>query len=396
MRSAIRSSVLVLILAALHAPLRGDSIYLRSGYRLDGKVAEDRSTKERVVLDVDSVGSVTIDRSQVLAVEKNDRLAIRPEKPAPEGQLARAAFPGLVAVHLKKGHGYYGSGPIYGIPSGESNDVVLVLTIPGLGEIKVPKAAVDRLEPVEPLGASAGPAPAALGPRSIRTTHMVKLKNGSRIPGTLVQSPQNEPLKLDVGSIGRLYIPRDQVADLQDFTSVIQLPPETEPEKAESTAPPAAQPGAPPAAQPGVTPPPPAAAGGAPEAAPISPSLRSEIEEELYELTRWRTRNRVRAENNLVRIGPAAIPFLARVIHDPFELTRRAVARIVRDIGDPSGIPLLIDALLDEDGYVREISADALRRMTRRDFGYTPYAPLPRRLEAQRQWREWSDVEGRR
>jgi HEAT repeat protein len=87
--------------------------------------------------------------------------------------------------------------------------------------------------------------------------------------------------------------------------------------------------------------------------------------------------------------GPVVMPFLAQVARDPFELTRRAVARIIRDIGHPSGIPIAIDLLMDDDSFARETAAEALRSITGTDLGYQPYASHESRYKAQQRWRQW-------
>ncbi len=121
----------------------------------------------------------------------------------------------------------------------------------------------------------------------------------------------------------------------------------------------------------------------------MSPELKQEIQENILDLTRWRSRNRVNAERRLASLGPVVIPFLAQVSRDPFELTRRAVARIIRDIGHPSAIPIAIDLLMDEDNFVRETAAEALRSITGIDLGYQPYASHESRYQAQQRWRQW-------
>jgi hypothetical protein len=291
----------------------------------------------------------------------------------------------MVAVELKKGAGvYYGGGTIYGMKSPKSDDKVLVLAIPGAGEIRVPRSAVERITPVAPLGDTAAAVPAAAGSQSIRTTHVIQLKNGQVIRGSVVPGPENEPLKVDINTLGRITIPRSRIAKVEESPGEIRLP------SAEPPEPPAAEPtGPPPAAgETKAVPPPPAPLA-------VDPELRKEIEEQINNLTRWRARNRTSAESRLVTLGAPAVPYLRSLARDPFELTRRSVMRIVRDVADPVGIPLAIEGLLDEDGNVRELAAEALRKITGLDLGYRPYDPVPRRLDAYRRWRQWLEDEPR-
>ncbi len=193
-------SVVVLgVFAGLQAPLFGDTVHLKSGFTIDGKVSESPTDREKLIIELNSTGRLTIPKSQVEAVVQNARTGIVPEKPAEEGQAAPLIVPNMVAVTLKKGQGYYGVGSLYGVKSPQSNDRTLILSIPALGEVRLPQEAVERIEPVAPVGMGA-PAPAAAGPRTIRTTHRVKLLNGAVIPGTLVPSRPEEPLSTSARS----------------------------------------------------------------------------------------------------------------------------------------------------------------------------------------------------
>ena len=83
----------------------------------------------------------------------------------------------------------------------------------------------------------------------------------------------------------------------------------------------------------------------------------------MAELGRQRTRHRVRAERKLIAIGSPALVFLEPLTRHPFELTRRGTQRVVRDINDRAGAPLSIEALTDEDHYVRKLAYESLRKL---------------------------------
>jgi hypothetical protein len=375
-----RCFIVSLTAAGLHAPLFADTVYLKNGSQIDGKVSEERSNQESVVLLIDGAGALILPRSNIVSVEKNGRQGIAAPAPA-EGQPAKATLRDMVAVRLKKGKSYYGEGVVYGVPTAQSTDRTLVLSVPGLGEMKLPREGVEKVEPLKD-DLFARPAPAAAGPERIETRQLVTLKNGRKIRGTVVPGPQSEPLVVDVGSMGRLHIPRDRIASVEDAAGQIEIPAEAKEAPPAPPAPPEAESKEQPAPLPRGT-------------VSVDPQLRAEIHENIYDLSRWRSRNRVRAENNLKAIGAPAIPFLEGVARDPFELTRRAVMRIVREVGDPAGIPIAIEGLLDPDDYVRATAGEALRRMTRRSFGYNPYGPEPERLDGYRRWRDWWENEGR-
>jgi len=291
----------------------------------------------------------------------------------------------MMAIRMKKGTGYgtfYGDRPIHGVVSPDSDAKVLVLTIPGAdGRIRIPRSAVESIVPAETEPAGR-PVKEEDDARVIATTHVVVLKNGEKIRGDLVPTRESEPVKIDVDEIGRLSIPRGRVRSIIEEDGEIRVPkaepvepPPAPPETAEEPAP-----GEEVETQPGEK---------APPAGRIPAELRERIEEAIHDLTRWRSRDRVRAERQLVDIGPAAIPFLGGVARDPFDLTRRAVLRIIRDIGDPEGIPIAIEALLDEDRFVRETADEALKDLAGIDLGYRVDAPVQKRIDAYRRWVEW-------
>lgn len=113
------------------------------------------------------------------------------------------------------------------------------------------------------------------------------------------------------------------------------------------------------------------------------------------ELKRWRARNRVRAENHLRRAGIEALPYLEEASLHPFELTRRAALRLIRDLGDPRAIPMALSALEDEDRWVRHHAAEALHRMLAPHVGYdAEWAPERRRWaedKFHKAWETWVD-----
>ena len=85
------------------------------------------------------------------------------------------------------------------------------------------------------------------------------------------------------------------------------------------------------------------------------------MENFVAELGRQRNTNRVRAENALRGFGHHALPFVAKAASHPFELTRRAAQRIIRDAKDVRGAPLAIEALTDQDYFVRVHAHEALQ-----------------------------------
>ncbi len=69
-------------------------------------------------------------------------------------------------------------------------------------------------------------------------------------------------------------------------------------------------------------------------------------------------------------------------------LRARAVqAAVARN--DPAAVPLLVDRLEDEDVAIRLYAAQALRRLTGKDFNYRYYRPLADRTLAIERWRRY-------
>ncbi|MBN1420314.1 MAG: hypothetical protein JXP34_16155 [Planctomycetes bacterium] len=102
----------------------------------------------------------------------------------------------------------------------------------------------------------------------------------------------------------------------------------------------------------------------------VDEALQRSIEANIYDMARWRTRNRVRAERKLIAIGANAVPWVIAMARHPFELTRRSALRILIAAGDTRAIPAALIGLADDDRFVRELSDDLLRRITGIDQGF--------------------------
>lgn len=374
-----------------------DSVLLKNGRRLNGKVVDNRQTTGDVLVEIadpagSKVGTVTLHSAQV---EKIDM-----------GEPQDTAEKSLVRVKLSKGIEQYGTGEIEGVLSPESDDKTIVLETAGGGTVRIPRG-----EKVEVVKVDAAPAPApAPTEGTIKTTHEVRLLNGGKLSGTLVPTPDTEPLKLRIGSMGTMTIPRSKIAPdgVKEVEGTIVLPRETP---------------APAPVEPGTLPDDARTklkeeikaeilrelldemierkldatlgAGQQADTLPFGHDLQTgltndeilEIQDAVRELSRQRTQNRVRAERHLKNMGPAVLPYLEAVAGHPFELTRRAVQRIVRDLGDPRGASIAIEALNDPDDFVRSLARDALEVLLPSDIAYDPTASEKRRGMAQNEYR---------
>jgi hypothetical protein len=320
---------------------------------------------------------------------------------------AEGPAPGdFVEVRMPPGKDVFGQGTYYGILSAETTDETIVLDVPQAGKIKIKRPAGVEISKTDAMIHGFGPPPQAEGERSIRTTHLVYLKNGRKIAGNLVPTPETEPVRLDIGQMGRIMIRRTDILPdgIKELRGAIDLPEEPAPT--------------------------------APEAAPsrpsVPPELREEmkrelkaeilrelldqiiddkmdeaveedfllrlegepgagldadrvaaIEEAVRDLTRHRTTYRTRSERRLREMGSAVLPYLEGIVEHPFELTRRAVMRIVRDIGARQGAPLAICGLTDADYHVRELAGEALKAILPSPIVYSPSMSEEGRLEVQ-------------
>ena len=121
----------------------------------------------------------------------------------------------------------------------------------------------------------------------------------------------------------------------------------------------------------------------------ISPALEKEILRQVQELQRQRARNRVRAERRLKAIGKPALPYLLEEADHKSVNVRRAVFELIRRFGDDSAIDASIQALGDENDFIRDNAHRALRRITGENFGFRPMGAANSRRRSQADWKRW-------
>ena len=391
----------------LSSPAFGDTVLLTNGSRIDGKVITDnRARGGEVVLGIGGIGTMMFRAGEVADV-----------KMATGGTTGDSTAAGnFVEVTLAKGSTFYGSGSYFGtISPALSDEKNVVLSIPEVGTITIPRDVIVAITEVS--DSSLARVPAALaaeettGPTEIRTSHAIYLKNGRKLIGTVLDTTVDEPIKVQIGQIGILIMPRDDVARIEEEAGVISVPAATEAEVSPVPEAPAADEldtlkeeikaeilrellqellnvrlGS-------------LEAGAEPYPVVTRTTLTGEtagrVREALRELTRHRTQNRVRAERRLKSMGAPVLPYVQSLVHHPFELTRRAVQRIVRDIGSQGGVPIAIEGLSDEDKFVRELAHEALRKLLpeANAIAYRPSAPRGKLAEAQEEYRAtWDEI----
>ena len=380
------------------AQLRADQIRLTNGNVIEGTVV---SEGERIVVQIGDSGRILLRPSEVASIARTDEDAAAEEAgDSPAGR--------WVAVTLKRGTGYYGNGVYTGQLSSASDEEKVILEIAG-GKITIPRDAVAEIVDVD------APVERTEEPTSVTTTHRLHMKNGRILRGNLLASAEDAPYLVAFGDLGVMEIPRRDVERIEEAEDTIELPQPVE-EPAE-----------------------------APEEEPSMEEMREQLREEIREeilrelfgaaiddrlestipaariaeahyskklaagllndeileieflvreLGRQRTNNRVRAERKLADFGPSVLPFLCAPAVHPFDLTRRAIQRIVRDVGDFRGAPLSIAALDDEDPFVRSLAHDALRELLpEARISYHADAPPRQRVDAQAgYWQLWEDI----
>ncbi|MEM7233197.1 MAG: hypothetical protein AAF517_13560 [Planctomycetota bacterium] len=372
-----------------------DSVVLKNGSTLHGKATKKGDI---VVIDFGAAGSLKIPARNVLRIEENKLNDF--ERKASATKPAATTKPVLVTLKDKKKSSYVG----YVVPS--SDERILVLDIPGAGKIRVRRADIDKMEDVEP----AKPIPAIEGSENkIKTTHLITLKNGSKVRGNVIESSEDGPLKLQIGRMGTTLIRMSDIANIERVDGSIDVEPAAT-EKVEPKTP-------------------------GDKVDSVKKDLRDEVLQELLErlinrriddaindgkfdlslnsisaensaeeivdmrfftreLTRQRNINRVRAESRLKKFGYRALPFLASTAKHPFQLTRRATMRLVEEAGDLRGAPLAIHALTDSDFFVRKHAYSALEKILETGIALNPAAKPAVLKKAQAKYQaHWKELE---
>ena len=127
----------------------------------------------------------------------------------------------------------------------------------------------------------------------------------------------------------------------------------------------------------------------------LEPEVKEEIEQAVKDLQRQRSQFRWRAERKLRAIGKSAVPFLVPLVTAENELTRTIVMRFFFEYADDDTevIEACLEALGDDSVFVRDYAAQALRRLTKRNFGFRPESSLRARARGRENWSIWWDLE---
>ncbi len=91
---------------------------------------------------------------------------------------------------------------------------------------------------------------------------------------------------------------------------------------------------------------------------------------------------------------PKLLPHILPLLADPYEFTRFLAAHTLGEWGARPAVPHLIEALMDEVGFVRQAAVTTLRRLTGQNFGYDHNASLEERRKGYRSWKTWWAANG--
>lgn len=239
-----------------------------------------------------------------------------------------------------------------------------------------------------------------VGAPSPAAADTVYLRNGNWIHG-VVRWKTDDLIRIEIGELGHLEIPADQIYEIEENDrtgSGYALSDEWTDDIGGSARLPA------PSALKEIRPAEPVepATGDEPgrdgeeprdaatrDEPPIDPQLRERIEKHVYDLQRQKSRHRVRAERHLKSIGEPALPFLLPLVSHTHDIVRIAVFRIFHAIGDESVIDACIEALADENLWVRDYAERTLRRLTNRYLGAVRNADRATCERVRQRWREW-------
>ena len=127
----------------------------------------------------------------------------------------------------------------------------------------------------------------------------------------------------------------------------------------------------------------------------LEPKVKEEIEQAAKDLQRQRSQFRWRAERKLRAIGKPAVPFLVPLAAAENELTRTIVMRFFSEYADDDTevIEACLDTLGDDSVYVRGYAVQALRRLTKQNFGFRPKSSSRARARGRENWSIWWKVE---
>jgi HEAT repeat protein len=102
----------------------------------------------------------------------------------------------------------------------------------------------------------------------------------------------------------------------------------------------------------------------------------------------------VRTRANLLYVlgfigGTETYQVLTRYVSDPDPVVRYESAAALLNMGDWSGIPVLIEFMDSPDRRMRYKAEAVLKETTKKDFGYSFNAPAPERERAVGMWKSW-------
>jgi hypothetical protein len=216
----------------------------------------------------------------------------------------------------------------------------------------------------------------------------ILLKNGRKLYGKVIKQDEKE-VTISIGEDSTITVKRDQIDNIQvddikgpeipprSSSPLVPLNPEKKEGEAEEKGKDAEKPQVP-------------AAEEEKKTEELDPQTKAEIEKFIGQLDHHDAGWRNNAQAELTRIGKAAVPALIDAMRTGLTSWKRwGAAKVLGDIGDERAIEQLVRQLRDPDRFVRDHSGQALKKITRQNFGYDPFAEPAQREAATKQWEEW-------
>ena len=134
-----------------------------------------------------------------------------------------------------------------------------------------------------------------------------------------------------------------------------------------------------------------------PELPKLTSKQQQEVQNWVRELQRQRTTNRTRAEKQLYRYGPAAVPYLLPVSRSRFDLARIAALRVLLKSPRYEAVPAALEGLKAENRWVRKLSWQLIEKISgiRSSFPWDDEDLSRARHKKARIWQRWHQEQER-
>ena len=88
-------------------------------------------------------------------------------------------------------------------------------------------------------------------------------------------------------------------------------------------------------------------------------------------------------------MGERVVLALEKMLEDPADFVRKMAIRNLKKLRSVRSVPLIIQAMRDEDPYVRKAAMATLRGITDQNFRFEPEASASKRESKVKEWERW-------